>query len=475
MEDALTADPVRDRLRALACNPALPAGTLLILAGDERVGPRHVTARREWADEAFDALATHPDPAVREALAQSPGATGEQRARLAGDLSIDVLHALLEGPRTRWADPLPHWVHRRLAEHPERLVRDMLTFLPGTPPDVLNRLTRDPYPRIAEAARELLERKPFQEPTMGRDQAVAHASGDSPWNRAQAAADPELPQSWVRRLAADPSPRVRLAVSVRPELDEDERAAIDCPVPADAPVPGWMVAAGPSELRRCALSRHLLLRRGAAGHPDLPADLIAVLAGDGDPLVRLALCSHQAAAPGELVLRTYLETGEEDLLAHPAFPRAGLAAHTNPPSERTGLAVHADPPSGRTGLAGNADHPSERDGLAVHADPLSGRDGLAAHADPPSSGQAGLAGYADHPSGRARALARLDPEAPAALIDRLSRDPDPYVRAFLADDPRLPAARVVELLADPEIHGRAAANPNLPHSQILRILAEADL
>ncbi|GGN63000.1 hypothetical protein GCM10010112_21800 [Actinoplanes lobatus] len=432
MEDALTADPVRDRLRALACNPALPAETLLLLAGDERVGPRHVTARREWTDEAFDALATHPDPAVREALAQSPGATGEQRARLAGDLNIDVLHALLEGPHTRWAGPLPHWVHRRLAEHPERLVRDMLTFLPGTPPDVLNRLTRDPYPRIAEAARELLERKPFQEPTMGRDQAVAYASGDSPWNRAQAAADPELPAPWVRRLAADPSPRVRLAVSVRPELDEDERAAIDCPIPEDVPVPGWVVAAGPSELRRCAHSRHPLLRRGAAGHPDLPDDLIALLAGDGDPLVRSALCSHQAGAPGELVLRTYLETGDEELLAHPVFPRAGLATH---PSGRPGPAVHADP----------------------------------------SSGWAGPAGYAGYPSGRARALARLDPEAPAALIDRLSRDPDPYVRAFLADDPRLSAARVVELLADPEIHGRAAANPNLPHAQILRILAEANL
>ncbi|MBW6435318.1 hypothetical protein KZ829_16390 [Actinoplanes hulinensis] len=460
MEDALTADPVRDRLRALACNPALPAETLLLLAGDERVGPRHVTARREWTDEAFDALATHPDPAVREALAQSPGATGEQRARLAGDLSIEVLHALLEGPRTRWAAPLPHWVHRRLAEHPERLVRDMLTFLPGTPPDVLNRLTRDPYPRIAEAARELLERKPFQEPTMGREQAVAYASGDSPWNRAQAAADPELPETWVRRLAADPSPRVRLAVSVRPELDEDERAAIDCPVPADAPVPGWVVAAGPSELRRCALSRHPLLRRGAAGHPDLPGDLIAPLAGDGDPLVRLALCSHQAAAPGELVLRTYLETGEEELLAHPAFPRTGLAAHATP-SGQAGPAAHANPPSGRDGPAGYVDDPSGRDGPAAYADPLPGRDGLA--------------GYVDHASARVRALARLDPEAPAALIDRLSLDPDPYVRAFLADDPRLSAARVVELLADPEIHGRAAANPNLPHSQILRILAEADL
>ncbi|MBO3738916.1 hypothetical protein [Actinoplanes flavus] len=409
VEDALTADPVRDRLRALACNPALPTETLLRLAGDPRVGPRHVTARREWADEAFDALATHPDPAVREALAQSPGATGEQRARLAGDLDIDVLHALLEGPRTRWAGPLPHRVHRRLAEHPEQRVRDMLTFLPGTPPDVLNRLTRDPHPRIAEAARELLDHKPFQEPTMGRDQAVAYARDDSAWNRAQAAADPELPPSWVRRLAADPSPRVRLAVSVRPELTEDERAAIDHPNPADAPVPEWVVAAGPSELRRCAHSRHPLLRRAAAGHPDLPGDLITLLAEDGDPLVRLALCSHQAAVPGALVLRTYLETGEEELLAHPAFPRTGLAALAAPSSGRP---VPTDASSGRPVPA------NVSSGGPVPMDVSSGRPA-------PTDASSGRPVPADASSGRARARARRDPEAPAALIDRLSRDPDP--------------------------------------------------
>ncbi|MEV0902000.1 hypothetical protein [Actinoplanes sp. NPDC049802] len=414
MEEPLSADPIRDRLRGLACNPALPAETLLRLADDERVGPEYVTARRTWTDEAFDALAAHPCPAVREALAQSPGATGEQRARLVGDLDLDVLHALLEGPPARWSGPLPDWVHRRLAEHPERRVRDLLTFIPGTPRDVLTKLSRDPHPGIAEAARELLARRPAQQTTMGRDQAVAYASGDSDWNRARAAADPELPDDWVKRLTADPSPHVRLAVSVRPGLSEEQRAEADYPVRPvpDVPVPAWVVAAGPGELRDCARSAHYLLRRGAACHPELPTDLITSLAADDDPGVRLMLCAHQAGAPADLLLRTYLEAPGDlaaELLAHPAFPSAGLAR------------------------------------------------------------------FAGHPSARARALARLDPGAPAGLIERLSHDPDPAVRAFLADDPRLPPARIAELLHDPGIHGRAAANPGLPHAEMSRILTEAGL
>ncbi|MBO3738915.1 hypothetical protein [Actinoplanes flavus] len=56
---------------------------------------------------------------------------------------------------------------------------------------------------------------------------------------------------------------------------------------------------------------------------------------------------------------------------------------------------------------------------------------------------------------------------PSAILDVLPPE-------SVGDRP-MSAARAVELLADPEIHGRAAANPNLPHSEILRILVEADL
>jgi hypothetical protein len=401
-------------LHGLARNPALPVPLLLRLAADDRITPWDLTARRTWTDDAFDALAAHPDPEVREALAQSPGATGEQRARLVGDLDIRVLQSLVEGPPGRWSDPLPGWVHRRLAGHPEPHVRDLLTYLPGTPRDVIAVLARDPHPGIADAARALLDRKPYEPTSIGAAQAVQFAAGDSEWNRERAAADPALPADWVATLAADPSPRVRLAVSQRPELTEEQRAAIAYPADQDTPLLDWVLAAGPGELRRCALSAHPGLRRSAACHADLPADLIDTLAADPDPMVRSLLCSYQATVPGVLVLRTYLRD--------------------------------ASGPSGFTGLSG--------DDLVRH----------------PSFARTGLARLASDADDRARALVMLDPEAPPTLIEQLSHDPAGVVRAAAAEDPRLPLARLLELLDDPATTTPAAANPALPVPVMERLL-----
>jgi hypothetical protein len=405
-------------LRGLARNPALPGALLLRLAADDRITPWDLTSRHTWTDEAFDTLAAHPGTEVREALAQSPGATGAQRARLVGDLSIRVLQALLEGPPARWSDPLPGWVHRRLAHHPEPLVRDLLTYLPGTPRDVVALLARDPHPGIADAARALLDRKPYEPTSIGAAQAVAFASGGSEWNRERAAADPALPADWVTTLAADPSPRVRLAVSQRPELTEDQRAAIDYPAGQETPLLDWVLAAGPAELRRCARSAHPGLRRSAACHPELPADLAGALAADPDPAVRALLCAHRADVPGDLVLDTYLtivsgspcaESGfaglsGDDLVRHPAFPRTGLARLMSSPDEQ------------------------------------------------------------------ARALVTRDPAVPPALIGQLSHDPSATVRAAAAEDPRLPPERLLELLEDPPTTSAAAANPALPLPVAERLL-----
>lgn len=343
-----------------------------------------------------------------------------------------MLHAVVEGPPSRWADPLPGWAYRRLAEHPEPVVRDLLTFLPGVPRDVVALLAGDPHPGIAAAARALLGREPSRPATLGRDEAVRLASGlpgspapgspapgsavpgpvmpSTAWDRARAAADPELPAAWVTVLAGDPAPQVRLAVSMRPGLTERQRAAVDYHVgPGDElPVLDWVLAAGPAELESCARSAHPGLRRSAACHRHLPAALVARLAADPDPAVRLLLCEHQAAVPADLLVRTYLEAGPVtggDLLRHPAFPRTALACH------------------------------------------------------------------ASGPDWWARALVRLDPAAPADLIDRLSHDEHPGVRAAMADDPRLRPARVLELFADPSTTGAAAANPVLPRPVMDRILA----
>ncbi|GAA1620550.1 hypothetical protein [Actinoplanes couchii] len=327
----------------MARNPALPPPELLRLAGAGVLDRWELTAREVWDDASFDVLAGHPDPEIREALAQCPGATGEQRARLVGDLSIRVLHAVLEGPPSRWSGRLPDWAYRRLAAHPEPVVRDMLTLLPGVPREIVALLTRDPQPGIAAAARALLSPVPAGPETLGREQAAAFAADPAPWNRARAAADPDLPAACVPALAADESPQVRLALSMRRGLSEAERAAIDHPMPESTPILDWVLAAGPAELRDCALSGHAGLRRSAACHPELPAGLIAALAADDDPAVRLLLCEHQADLPGELLVRVLLAGGGDDLLRHPAFSGTGLAALASSEDPRARALARRDP------------------------------------------------------------------------------------------------------------------------------------
>jgi hypothetical protein len=496
-------------LPGLARNPALPVALLLRLAADDRLTPWDLTARRTWTDEAFDTLAAHPGPEVREALAQSPGATGEQRARLVGDLSIRVLQALLEGPPARWSDPLPGWVHRRLAQHPEPLVRDLLTYLPGTPRDVVTLLARDPHPGIADAARALLDRKPYEPTSIGATQAVLFASGGSEWNRERAAADPALPAAWVTTLATDPSPRVRLAVSQRPELTEDQRAAIDYPADQDTPLLDWVLAAGPDELRRCVLSAHPGLRRSAACHPELPADLVSVLAGDPDPAVRALLCAYRADVPGDLVLHTYLTA----FATSPAPPPPGQAS-SDPPSSHAVPPASASsaPPDSSAALpgslvSGSPDFSAAPPGSSAPAPPASSWPHSSAApsgsfaSGSPCSGSAdsgdvvglsgfaglssddlvrhpafpctGLARLASSPDERARALVTLDPAAPPTLIEQLSHDPVVTVRAAAAADPRISPARLLELLEDPATTTAAAANPVLPLPVMERLIDDA--
>ena len=84
-----------------------------------------------------------------------------------------------------------------------------------------------------------------------------------------------------------------------------------------------------------------------------------------------------------------------------------------------------------------------------------------------------LVRYADSPHWGARALVVMDPTAPAELIDRLSRDEHPGVRAWMAADGRLTTERALELLADPATAESAAANPKLPYAVLEQILVAA--
>lgn len=229
---------------------------------------------------------------------------------------------------------------------------------------------------------------------------------------ASLARNPTFPADLASRLAGHDDPAVRLAVSARPELSEEDRAAIDWEVGPEDRLDTlrwvWDARTDADALRRCATSAHTWLRRSAAVCPQLPADCVQLLADDEDFAVRLLLAEFHPQAPPELLLDLYLHGTHRAvgmLIADERFPAAGLAAR-----------------------------------------------------------------FAEDPDPRARALAVRDPDATPELLERLSHDPDVSVRETAARDRRLPVRRLVELLEDPGAGAAAAANPALPVERMWALL-----
>ncbi|MEU4733364.1 Mucin-2, partial [Streptomyces sp. NPDC023588] len=225
-----------------------------------------------------------------------------------------------------------------------------------------------------------------------------------------------LPADLVERLAVDSDEAVRLAVSLRPELDEARRMAIDFTVgDLDRGDGVWWVRDGLADaeaLRRAATSAHPLLRRAAAQSPHLPPDLLRLLARVEDPVLENLLGIHHPDAPEEVLMRVFARLGGTFSAwmaeTHPRFPHEGLAAR-----------------------------------------------------------------YAHHPDGNYRRLAVRDPAATPELIERLSHDPVVWTRQAAAGDPRLPLHRLREALHVPELASSAGSNPALPEAEMAAVLDRA--
>ena len=169
-----------------------------------------LTQRDGWNPQQFEVLFSHPDVEVRKALAASVHLDPERRGRLVEDGDRDVLHELIDKGL-----PLPLWAYERLFDRYPVLRH----YVAGDP--------RVPLPVLHHFGLSEPDPEPDELPPLSRTEAERLVGDADEHTRAGAAADPGMPADLVERLAGDPASSVRLAVSMRRELAEQQRAAID--------------------------------------------------------------------------------------------------------------------------------------------------------------------------------------------------------------------------------------------------------
>ncbi|MEV0570332.1 hypothetical protein [Dactylosporangium sp. NPDC050588] len=417
---ALARHPDPQPRRALAGNPSAAPHVWRVLAADPDEAVRVALARGHSTDhrpavdlplpgDAQLALAADAAVPVRLALARRRDLSEPARLWLATDPSAGVREALARS----WPSP-PEPVLRQLLTDPDPAVRGAAVSS-AVPADLLPGLLADPATREGAARHALLP--PATDPAapgpareVGVD--VAGLVGDAdPAVREAVAGNPRVPLAAVLALADDPDEDVRVAVMLRPDLPDAERSRIASGVePHDHHVADWLRPShAPLAVRAAhARSPFVWCRRAVAFSSDLPAEAVAVLAADEDHSVRLLLAEHHPDVPGHIL---------PDLVRGTGHARWDLARHP------------AMPAGALAAMALGDDTDLRR--VAATAPNL-----------PPAVAEV-LAGHADD---TARAYVAANPALPVPAVIALLDDPDPRVAEAAARSPRLPAATAGRLL-----------------------------
>ncbi|MFI9796584.1 hypothetical protein [Streptomyces sp. NPDC052302] len=385
----------------------------------------HASARGvHLPEDLYEGLLTGPS---RAEAAELPGVPARHLPALAADADPGVREAACG----RW-DDLAAPTRELLLTDPDDTVRvaALLAHHLTVP------MPRDVFTALPEPLRALeqcrLEPALEAELVRGRDTDVRRAL----------AANPRLTASGVAVLAVDACDDVRSAVSVRPDLTEEQRAAVrhDFDSTSRSYTLAWVESlhGDADAMRRLAASSHPLVRRSVARARHLPPDVVERLARDEDRVVQLFLAESCDDAPADMLLEVW--RWWDGSLSHPGRP------HDHPNFPRTGLLRHADDPDGRMRR------------LAL---------------DDPRSTPADVARLARDPEAEVRRRAAVDPRLAPADAVRLLNDPREYVRAAAIRSPRLPARVLSGLLHDRDTAHVAAANPAIPVPVLYRLLASA--
>lgn len=336
---------------------------------------------RSWVlpPELVEAAIAHPQHKVRLAIAENVNVPAETRARLVDDAVWVVRAVCAVGPSAFRMDvePLPEWAQRKLLADPDERVREEARGY-SLRLTIAAELHDDPDPRsraVACRAWDLLDDATCLRLLADEDERVRRAaasraarhdpdateiylsagSSRSAWwhdrvletaaihlataerlvrtggiaERAALAVNPAVPKELALELASDDERFVRVMTASRPDLTEDERAAIDYTVTADDRFSILLWAEeldDPDRLREYARSANPLIRRSVACNQHLPADVLDLLREDDDFPVRILLCENQASLDPDYMLEVHDHPGTPNgarwaIWQRPNFPR----------------------------------------------------------------------------------------------------------------------------------------------------------